>query len=626
MIRPGPLRGTVVLALLALGFVGSSVVFTRWLHGPRLDLTSDGMYTLSEGTRRLVAGLAQPVELRLYYSREALQSEPMLATYARRVREMLEEIAAASAGRVTLEVVDPEPYSADEEHAAEAGLQALPLGPRGATAYFGLTGRSEAGGSAIIEFFQPAKERLVEYDIARLIHQLSAPARPRVGLLTTLPMTFGFDPMSQRMREPWVIVSQLQQGFEILNIEPGAVSIPADLTVLMLVHPKRLPVGTLYAIDQYVMGGGRLLLFLDPSAEQDLAGGDPGNPFGGDGRASELEPLLSAWGIRYRVDQALGDDEYALTVSAGGRPMRHLGFLGLDERALDPSDPVTGGLGMINLATTGWLEPLDGTGGRFIPLLTSSRRAAPIPATRFAEPGEPSVLYQGFEPSDRAYVLAARVTGALRSAYPDGPPEGVVLPPGAAHRAMAVGESNLIVVADTDLLADMLWTRTPSFLGQSYVEAWADNGHFVLNALDNLAGSDALVSIRGRASFVRPFDRVEDLRRSADERLRLAAADLEAELATAEQKLAELQATRDDDASRLPTPEQQAEIDRFRAERSRVSRELREVRHSLDRDIDALGARLKLLNIVVLPIVLVSLAWLVARRLRRAPAASRPAR
>ena len=619
-------RAVVLLALLALAFVGSSVVFTLWLQGPRLDLTSDGMYTLSDGTRRLVAGLDQPVGLRFFYSREALQAEPLLATYGRRVRETLEEIAAASAGRITLEVVDPEPFSAEEEQAAEAGLQAVPLGPRGTTVYFGLAGRNREGGSAVIEFFQPAKERLVEYDIARLIHELSVPAKPRVGLLTTLPMAFGFDPLSQRMREPWVIVSQLQQAFDVRNIEPGAVSIPAGLDVLMLVHPKLLPAATLYAIDQYVMAGGRLLVFLDPSAEQDLAGADPTDPSGGEGRASELEPLLSAWGIRYQADQALGDDEYALTVSAGEQPVRHLGFLGLDERALDPADPVTGGLGMINLATTGWLEPLDGAGARFTALLRSSTRAAPIPATRFAEPGEPSVLYEDFEPSGRRYALAARVTGTFRSAYPQGPPAGVSLPPGTTHRAQAGGEASLVVVADTDLLADPLWTRTPSFLGQPYVEAWADNGRFVMNALDNLAGSDALISIRGRASFVRPFDRVEELRRSADERLRLTAAELEAELGATEQKLAELQAGRDDDTSLLPTPAQQAELDRFRTERSRIARELREVQHSLDRGIEALGTRLKLLNIVVLPVLLVSLAWLLARRWRRADARPRPAR
>jgi ABC-type uncharacterized transport system involved in gliding motility auxiliary subunit len=618
MGNPRRFKGLALLALLAVAFAGSSVVFTTLLHGPRLDLTSDGMYTLSAGTRRLVAGLDEPVDLRFYYSREALRAEPLLATYGRRVREMLEEIAAASAGQVRLEVVDPEPYSDEEEQAAEAGLQALPLGPRGATVYFGLAGRNATGGSAAIEFFQPAKERLVEYDIARLIHQLSTPEKPRVGLMTTLPMTFGFDPTAQRMRQPWVIVSQLQQAFEVRNLEPDASTIPADLDVLMLVHPKLLPAATLYAIDQYVMNGGRLLLFLDPSAEQDLAGGDPTNPFGGDGRASELEPLLTAWGIRYRADQALGDDEYALTVSGGGQPMRHLGFLGLDERALEPADPVTGGLGMINLATTGWLQPLEGAGTSFTPLLTSSELAAPIPAARFAEPGEPSDLFEGFKPSGRHYALAARVAGKLPSAYPDGPPEGASLPPGATHQTQSGGESGLIVVADTDLLADQLWTRTPSYLGQTYVEAWADNGHFVMNALDNLAGSDALVSIRGRASFVRPFDRVEDLRRSADERLRATAAGLAEQLDATEQKLSALQSRRDDETSPLPTREQQAELERFRAERNRIARELREVQHSLDRDIDALGARVKLLNIVVLPVALVFLAWLVARRRRRA--------
>ncbi len=612
------IRGVALLALLALAFVGSSVLFTAALHGPRLDLTQDHLYTLSDGTRRMVRKLQRPVTLRFYYSRRALQGDPTLATYGRRVRELLREVANASDGHVKLQVVDPEPYSDEEDQAADAGLTAVPLGQGGTNAYLGLVGSTASGGHAVIAFFQPAKERLLEYDVARLIHELGVKTKPKIALMTTLPMTFGYDPLNQRMRQPWVIVSQMQQAFEVHNLPANATEIPADIRLLVLVHPKMLSNATLYAIDQFVMRGGRLLVFVDPSAEQDISGGDPMNPLDGAGRASDLEPLLKAWGVHYDPNEVVGDDKYALTVTAaGGQPERHLGFLGMDGDALDQADPITAGLGLVNFATTGWLDPIPTAHTRFEALIRSSNRAAPIAAARFAEPADPERLYDGFKPTGKRYVLAARISGPLKSAYPDGPPKGVKLPKAATRLTATQKDANLVVVADTDVLADPMWTRTSSFLGQDFVQAWADNGSFVLNALDNLTGSDDLISIRGRASFLRPFTRVEALRRNADEALRAKANELQARLDATEKKLEQLQAKRGDDKSLVLTPEQEKEISRFREERAHIRKQLREVRHSLEQQIDALGTRLKFIDIVLLPLLLVGLTWLVASWARR---------
>lgn len=605
-------QGGVALGALALAWVAASVLIASGLRGPRLDLTANDLYTLSPGTVALARGLDEPVNLYFYFSREAAQAEPQLRTYGTRVRELLEEIAAASAGKVRLEVIDPQPFSEDEDRAAEFGLQPAPLGPGGSSFYFGLAGTNSTDGRAVIEFFQPAKERLLEYDIARLIQELGRIDKPVVGLLTRLPMTFGYDPASQRMREPWVIVSQLQQSFELRNIEPQANAIPDDVDVLMLVHPKNLSDDTLFAIDQFVLRGGRLFAFIDPSAEQDLAGGNPMDPFGGDGRASDLGPLLDAWGVRFDPGQVIGDDEFALAVSSGAQPVRHLGFLGMRGDALAPDDPATAVLDLVNFATAGFLRPVDGASSTFQPLVTSSARAAPIAAARFAMAGDPSTLYEGFEPTGERYVLAARVSGRFKTAFP----ERAAGPDAATALSESAEVANLVIVADTDVLADMLWTRAQSFLGQRFVEAWANNGDLVFNTLDNLTGSPELISIRGRASFVRPFDRVDALRRSADERLRSTESELERRLDETEQRLVELQSRREDQSSLILTPEQEAELERFRDERTRIRKELRDVRLDLDREIEALGKRLKLANILLLPGVLMLLV-LVAVRLRR---------
>jgi ABC-type uncharacterized transport system involved in gliding motility auxiliary subunit len=608
--------GPLGLAALALAFLllpaGLSAVF----GGLRLDLTADRLYSLGEGSRRLVAGLGQPIALEFFASRELGRADPVFRSYAPRVRQLLDEMVAASEGRLSLTVTDPAPFSADEDRAQELGLEALPSPAGGESLYFGLVASRGDADRVVLPLLQPRRERFLEYDVARLLHELDRPARPVVGLMSTLPLAFGFDPLGRRMREPWAIVEQMQQLFTVRSIDSDATEIPADVDVLMLVHPKHLPDAALYAVDQYVLRGGRLLAFVDPSAEQDAAGANPLDPFGGDGRASDLGPLAAAWGVGFDPSQVVGDAQHALTVQGRDGPVRHLGFLGLGPEAFAADDPVTAALDLVTFATAGALIRREDPALRFEPLFTSSADSGLIDAARFAEPTGPEALFEGFAPTGERYVLAARIGGRPGSAWPAGPPAGARAPSGG-HLAAAREDVRVIVVADTDLLADPLWTRDAGFGGGRLLEAWAGNGDFVLNALDLLSGSDALIGLRGRSSFLRPFERVEELRRSADARLRAKQVALERELEATERRLLELQSRRDDAGSPLPSAEQAAELERFREERTRVRRELRDLRRELDRDIERLGSRLAWLNVLVAPAVAVALLLLGAALLRR---------
>jgi ABC-type uncharacterized transport system involved in gliding motility auxiliary subunit len=614
MTTRGPGRrvlGRIALALLAIGFVAFCALLQSGLGHHRLDLTADRRHTLSEGTRRIANSLAEPVHLRLYWSRAAGESSPYLAVYATRVRELLAEIAAASGGRVRLSVVDPAPFSADEDDAAEAGLTALPLGDAAGTqAWFGLVGTNSTDGRQVLPLFRPEREAFLEYDIARLLLLLARPQKPPVGLVTALPMTLDFDPGSGRVREPWAVLGALRETFDVRPIAPDATALPQDLRVLVVAHPQRLSEPLLRAIERYVLAGGRLLLFVDPSAEQ-AAPAEP-NAFGPGPptRASDLAPLLAAWGVGYDPRQVLGDDAQALAVAGGpnGAPVRHLGFLGVDAAHMSRARVATATLRHVNVATAGVLVPNGAPGTTFEPLLWSSDTAAPLDAARFQDLRDPATLYAGFKPTGERYTIAAYVSGRPASAF---------AAPGATP-ARASRDVRVVVVADTDLLADLMWTRTETVFGQRYPAPFADNGDFVLNTVDWLAGSEDLVSLRGRATVHRPFERVDDLRRRADEQLREQAAVLERALADTDKRLAALEAARGD-ATAGGALAQQAELRRFQEERLRVRRELREVRRGLDRDIESLGRTLKLLNILVLPLLLVGLlAWLTRRRSRRA--------
>jgi ABC-type uncharacterized transport system involved in gliding motility auxiliary subunit len=612
--------GAATFVVLAVLFVGLTIVFNQALRGARLDLTQHRLYTLAPGTARLAGSLKEPVNLYFYFSQQASVAVPQLRAYATRVRELLEEIAARSGGKIRLHVVDPQPYSEDEDRATELGLKAVPLGTGNEPIWFGLAGTNSTDGRSVIEFFQPDKEEFLEYDVARMLHELASPARKVVGLLSTLPIGGGFDPASGGMRPPWIIAAQLRELFDVKTIGADASVLPAGLDALFVVHPKGLPPALSYAIDQYLMAGGRVLLCVDPDAQLESPSG-PAAGYAGADKSSTFEPMLAAWGIGYNPREAVGDLEHALLVGnpAGGQPLRHLGFAGLGAGGLAKSDVITASLGTINVATPGFFVPRSVDGVTFEPLITTGTESAPIPVERFALAATADSLRQGFKPTGKRYVVAARVSGSLPSGYPAGPPAGVTA--AQPHLARAARPANLVVVADTDFLADMLWVRTGSLYGQRYAEPFANNGDFILNALDNLTGSADLIGIRGRPTFSRPFTRVDRLRAQADERLRAQEAELERQLAETERKLAELQSRREDRQSLVLSPEQQRELERFQQQKLRVRKELRAVRHGLDEQIERLGSTLKLLNVVAMPLLL-SIAALavtiVARRRRRA--------
>ena len=606
--------GAATFIVLAVLFVAVTVVLDRSLKGARLDLTANRLYTLAPGTDHLVRGLKEPVNLYFYFSQQGSVGVPPLRAYAGRVRELLEEFAARSGGRIRLHVVDPQPYSDDEDRASEFGLKAVPLGSSGEPIWFGLAGTNSTDGRAVIEFFQPQKEEFLEYDVARLIHQLAAPARKVVGLLSTLPLGGGFDPATGAMQRPWLAEAQVAELFDVRTIAADASALPAGLDALLVVHPKGFAPALSYAIDQYVLGGGRLLLCVDPDAQL-----DPGASAGTD-HASTLEPMLAAWGVGFDPRAALGDLEHALLVAGGGgQPVRHLAFAAFGKGSLAPGDVITASLGTINFATPGFLEPRAVPGVSFDPLITSGTESAPIPTEKLHFAVTPESLRQGFTPTGRRYVIAARIAGLLPSAYPGGPPAGVTAtgPP----LARATRPANVVVVADTDFLADLMWVHTTSMFGERVAEPWANNGDFVLNALDNLTGSADLLGIRGRPTFSRPFTRVDRLRAQADLRLRGKESELEARLADAERRLTELQSRRADRESLSLSPEQQREVEGFRQQKQTIRKQLRAVRRDLDQQIEALGTRLKAINVVAMPLVvsLVALATaVIARRRRRA--------
>lgn len=623
--------GATSLILLGLVFVAAVTANNALLSGLRFDLTENNLYTVSPGTRALLTTIQEPINLYFFFSDSETADITPLRNFATRVREMLEEFTAASGENLRLHIIDPIPFSEEEDRASQFGLQSISLGI-GQTLYFGLAGTNSVGEEEIIAIFNPERERFLEYELARMVYSLARPDKVVVGLLSGVSMAAGFSPQTQRMTEPWAVHNQVGQLFEIRTLGPELVSIDEDINVLWLVHPKSLESSTLYAIDQFILRGGRALIFLDPFAEIDMAAAGMDPAALAQGSASNLEPLLSAWGIAFSSSEVIADNQYALSISTGPglRPVRHLGLLGITGDAMDGEDVIIDGLGNLNLGSAGHFTVIEDSTVDFKPLLSSSTEAATLPAIQVQMLADPETLQDGFTPTGESYVLAARLNGSLMSAFPDGPPTDDEISPdveGDTQNASveiltnghlsSTNNANVILVGDVDILSDRLWVQRQNFLGQQLVTAFANNGDFVINALDNLSGSAELIGIRARGTYSRPFTRVEELRRNADAEFRQTEQFLQAELAETESRLAELQAARTDQGSLLISDEQQAEVQRFLDQQVRIRQNLRAVQRNLDRSIEQLGAVLQTINTALVPILLTILVLIVVSVRRR---------
>jgi len=612
-------RLRIVLVLVLMFSTALALALSRWIHVPRVDLTQDHLYTLTPGTVQIVGNLQRPLRLTLYFSEHAARDLPQLRSYEQRVREMLQEMVARSSGRLHLQIIDPVPYSDDEASAEGNGLTPLSGGSNGERVFFGLVGTTlpsdgqaegTAGKTLSVPFFDPARETFLEYDIAKLLYELNETTKPKIGLISTLPI----DGNPVIGEPPWTVLAQLQQLFSVQTIDPANLHrIGDDIRVLLLVHPKHLSDDALYALDQYVLRGGHLVVFVDPDAELDNTPFVDASTGITDDHNSDLPTLFKAWGVAYDPRKVVLDRSRALKIELGDTSFSHPAMLGLGAQELNRSDAVTASLQQVDVSSAGYFDLLPNATTRLIPLLQSSGDAHVVPVQRVLEAGsDPSQLLRDYAPDGNRYVLAARLRGTLESAFPQRT--------GPSHLAHSAPGAEVILVADTDLLTDRLWVDTQSFLGQPMLNAFASNGDFIANLVDNLSGSSALLSIRGRSTSQRPFTRVQALQNAADQKFLAKKQELERELAETRSRLDELQPARGGRDSQA-TAEQKQEIEQFLQRKLAISKELRDVQHQLNAEIDALGLRVKFINIVVMPLLvaLVGLlyGWRRTRRSRR---------
>lgn len=600
--------GLVLLIILLMNLIASQAD-VRW------DATQDNLYSLSKGTRTILDGLPGEVTIKVFYSSRVVNMPSHIKTFASRTLDFLSEYEYYSAGKVKIEQYDPVEDSEEEDWAQKYGLQGISL-PSGERVYFGIVA-VHADQKEAIAFIDPGREEHLEYDITRIISRVSHPKKEKIAILSNLPI-FGTAPMGMMMpgmpqqgSDPWLFVQELKKSYTVEPLDPSADTVDADTDLLILFNPKNLSNKLLYAIDQHVLSGRNLMVFADPVSVMD----DPRSAQ----MPSNLQALFKAWGVTMDTGKVVADFSLATRLrNQNNQPELNPLWLSTRPQAFNTQDIITAKLESTLLPVAGALDKEKDSTYEFAPLIQSSPNSQLVEALKAQMDVES--LKQDFKPSNQKFNLAVKIGGAFKSAFPDGPakdapkpgeeppkdsPEDKSASPGGLKQAEK--KATIVIVADSDLLYDGYFVSKQNFLGYTISNVFNDNLNLLLNSAEILTGSDALIEIRSRGSFDRPFTRVAALEEKAQARWRDREQELVKKVEQTNDTLRQLEQQKDASQRAIISPEQQAEIEKFQEEKRQINDELKIVRRNLRADIESLGRVVKFINIFLMPL-LVSLA------------------
>lgn len=596
------LWGTIGLGFIA--FLLLNVLLEILTPRLKIDLTADRLFTVSSGTKKIINDIKEPVTLTLYVSKELSQLVPQYAPFIARVEDTLEDYAARSNGKIRLILRNPEPFSDVEDEAIAAGLQSAAMQGSAEKFYFGLAGTNSVDGKEIIPFFSLDREQFLEYDLSKLLFSLANPQRKKVAILSGLPLSgddmavlFGQTP------QPWAFLQALQQFFATEILPESVKEIPVDTDVLLVIHPDDFPPETLKAIDAFAVKGGKVLAFVDPLSEAARPKSTLNLP--SETPKIAFADILQAWGVTLAKEQFVADHRYArrVQVEVEGRQQEisYLAWLGLQEQALAKIDAMISPLKQLNVGSVGALQPVKNNKSviNITPLVTSSPESMLMPIDLLRPSPDALKILQEFKPQNINYTLAMRLEGKVMSAFSNQP----------------LGkETRLIVVADTDMLRDALWTQNVMDNGMPALLPFADNGMFVVSAIEDLSGGGALAGLGSRGTTNRPFTTIQAMQRVAEEKFSRKELELQNELKNTQSKLEALLKTEQQQGAGIVTPEQQQVITDFQQKVSNLRKELRNVQRILRKDIERVETIVLVLNIAVLPVLLSIAGIYIVRR------------
>ena len=582
----------------------------------RVDLTEGKIYTLSPGTKAILKKIDAPVEVRFYYSQGQSRIPSQYKAYAKQVEDLLNEFRQYAGGNLEVKKLDPEPDSEAEDLANLDGVEGQMV-ETGDKFYLGIAISLDPQKVAL-PFLPPNRERLLEYDLARAISQVLSTNKPVIGVMTPLPV-FGMQmPPQMRMQmggqnqDPWAFISELKRDFEVKQVAMEADKIDDDIKVLMVVHPKDIKDAALFAIDQFVMRGGKLIACLDPMCLADVQKQNPMMPM--PGAPSNLEKLLKTWGITFDTTKVAADMNFAkqLMVRQGAKPETIPTLLFLSAAGINKEDAVAAQVDEILLPFAGVFTGSPAAGLKQSILLKTSKKSQLVEP--FMSQMTPSKIVDDFKESDTVYALAVRLEGKFKTSFPDGKPKADDKDaekkdekkpddkPGDSLKETKV-DNAVLLIGDTDFLSDQFSVQVQNFFGQKMVTPRNGNLALTQNIVEQLAGDQNLIGVRSRGTLNRPFTVVQEMQAKANARFQAEIAKVQKEVDETNQKLNEMQGKKQGNQRFVLSPEQQAEMDKFKKNRAEANKKLKKVRRELAQDIESLELRTKVINIAGMPIL-----------------------
>lgn len=595
----------LALAAIVVVFFAVNMLASTALRSVSFDLTEDKLFTLPAGARNIARGVEEPIRVRVYFSRRLLADQPGAMALQRRVEDTLRQFVDASGGRIELEVIDPEPSSEEEDQAIAAGLTGRPVGAVGEKIYFGLVATNSTDGREVIPWLGAVEPRLLNYELARMVYVLNNPVKAKIGVISGLPIDGAeMDPMTGRPQRPWLIMNELRAQYDVQVFRAGVSEIPEDVGVLLVVFPKSFSVETWYAIDQFIMRGGRAVITLDAQCQSYVPPEAMSNQmamYTAD-RSANLGPIGKAWKIDLAPQTVAGDQQNSIMVDAPGQDARqvtYVVYLLLNADRLSDEDAVTTALQLVTVQAGGVIERGADSPLSMEVLASTGPESMRIAVEKVSFP-DPMALVREFVPSGEHLPVAVRVTGDAPSGFASGPPSANL--PADKHLASSTTPINVIILSDSDMLFDRAWAQEINLGGMTLgYQKFADNGALLLNAVENLSGNSDLMSIRASASYFRPFTRVDEMRKTAEKKF-LTEDERQAQIiADAERKINEIQRARTDGNTANLTAEQKSEIDRARAELVGARKAKRQIQLESNREIRRLGTLLRVINIALVP-------------------------
>ena len=593
------------LVALFLILVAANFLVTR--VPARVDLTEGNLYTLSGGTRKILRNLESPVRVKLYMSQGEAVPVP-LRGFAQRVEDLVREFKGAAGDKIILEKLDPKPDSEIEDTAQLEGIEPQQLAT-GEQFYLGIA-VSQLDRKQAFPGVSPQRERLLEYDLVRAIARVGSAERPKIGLMAGLPVLGEkFNPFTRQSSEPWVLANELKRDFEVKEVPLMAKEIDKDLKVLLLIHPRDVPPQTEYALDQFVMRGGKLIAFVDPYAYFDQGPQMPGMP--PMPSSSNLPTLFKAWGVTMDPGKVVSD----VVFGSGGGARYTPTVLSLNRTAFSRDDVVTGQIETLLYAFGGALE-VKNSDLKVIELVHSSPNVMLVDNLNATKAGDEAT--RGFKPLGKPLPLAVRLTGKFKTAFPEGLKEEKDKPVAGTPALRESSDNSVIIVADVDMLADGAAIDVQEVFGRRIVVPSNGNLAFAIGMVEQFAAGNDLISLRSRAAAFRPLTVVRELEADAQKEYFGRIQALEEEKQKTQARLQELQKAQGGAAkgAQILSAEQQAELERFKKTYVETNLALKELRKNLRQDAEALVFWTKLANIAVMPL-LVALAGLLVAFLRR---------